>query len=129
MSSSDVLYGLKYIALHRTELCDKSVSISDLTNYAKWQLCQARNILWLDPIWEKYTQEEILIEFFSMRFDLDEKLREEFKKTTIAATSEDLDWFDKMEKKMLTEASPQKDIIKEEKTEEITPLEEFEDKY
>jgi len=113
---TDPLYGLKYIAFCRTGLEDKTVDMQDFINFAKWHICRTRKVLWNDPVWDNYTDDEILIEFFSIRFDESPEVREEFKKTTVSASKSDLDWFEEMERKALAERStttPQSNIIKE----------------
>ena len=34
--------------------------------------------MWKDPIWDTYTQEEILIEYYAYLYELDEKVKHEF---------------------------------------------------
>lgn len=77
-------------------------TITDLTTFAKFYLCKHSNRLWKDPIWEEYTDEEILIEYFAHLFSKDQSARTEFE-TQINAGSqlygEDVyEWLDKMVK-------------------------------
>jgi hypothetical protein len=137
---SDPLHIIKYIAYNRTTLEGSEISYADLVNFAKWQLCQARNKLWLDSIWDRYTDEEILAEFFSIKFDTDAKSKEDFKNSIMAPKADDMAWFDSMEQKILgqqgqaiikEDAKPEetKDIKEEIKEKEIKEDIEFEDTF
>lgn len=53
-------------------------TIPDLVTFAKFFLCKMANRLWKDPIWEQYTDEEILIEYFAHLFSKDDVARKEF---------------------------------------------------
>jgi hypothetical protein len=101
----DPFFALKYIAYHRTGLPKDSEEIDPetLISFAKWQICKVRNILWNDPIWDSYTEEEILIEFFAIKFDESEDLRKEFGDLMIGPSKKDLDWFEQMEQAYVTE--------------------------
>ena len=101
----DPYLGLKHIAYCRTGLSKTTELTSEiLLSFAKWQICKARRVLWNDPVWDSYTQEEILIEFFSISFDLDPKTREVFEKNLMKPREAEYAWFDKMEAKALAEA-------------------------
>lgn len=75
----DPLFALKYRAYCRSQTPpgDK-MSFEDMVNFAKFYLCHKTNRLWKDPLWDVYTQEEILIEYFSLLFEKDESAKEEF---------------------------------------------------
>jgi hypothetical protein len=123
--AKDPFFALKYIAYHRTGLPKDSDELDTeaLISFAKWQICKVRNILWNDPVWDSYTEEEILIEFFSIKFDENEELRKDFGNLMIGPSKKDMDWFDEMDQKYAPDK--QGTII-----EETTPEpEEFEDKY
>ena len=98
MANEDPFFGLKYIAWCRTTVKGEVLTEEHLIDYAKWQLCKSRNLLFNDPIFKEYTKEEILVEFFSIKFDEDEKLKEAFKLEMQGVNKSDLDWFEKMEK-------------------------------
>lgn len=111
----DPLYGLKHIAYGRSVLSEDALTPQALVDFARWQVCKARSILWNDPLWDVYTAEEILIEYFSIRFDEDEDLRAKFAATLVRASKTDLEWFEEMEAKLKN-------------PEPIEPVE-FEDKF
>lgn len=74
--SKDPFFGLKYKAYFLSEL-PQSISIEDLVRWAKFHLSIKTKTLLKDPIWDTYTKEEILIEFFAHQFHDDpQKLRE-----------------------------------------------------
>jgi hypothetical protein len=125
-AAKDPLFGLKYIAYLRTTLPKDSDSLDNdtIVSFAKWQVCKSRNILWNDPIWESYTQQEILIEFFAIRFDEDEKLRTAFEAGLVSASKSDMDW-------LLQDELKEKDSKISSVTNESSPEnpEEFEDTF
>ncbi len=104
-------------------------SIVDLTNYAKFYLCKHSNRLWKDPIWDEYTDEEILIEYFSHLFSKDEAARKEFEVEMNAGTAvygeAIFDWLDKMvennqkEMEEKLDAMPEKVSFSPDKNEDI----------
>lgn len=97
----DPFIALKNIAYHRTTLgpLDKIESDQEILDFAKWQICKARNVLFLDPIWDDYTAEDIMVEFFTIQFDESEDLREAFKLKIQGKTKPQYEWFDQMEAK------------------------------
>lgn len=54
------------------------MSLDDLVIFAKFFLCRKSRRLWKDPIWEDYTDEEILIEYFAHLYAEDKTAKEEF---------------------------------------------------
>ena len=106
----DPFFGLKYIAYCRARLHSEGAkSRESMVQFAKWQICKSRNLLFNDPIWESYTEEEIFIEFFTIRFDDDEEAVEEFETAMRGSTSaeETLEWMEKMEKQFTKKDEPQ----------------------
>lgn len=103
--ADDSLFGLKYIAYCRTGL---HVNPDDedsetIVSFAKWQICKVRNVLWNDPIWESYTDQELLIEYFCLKFDENDQLRKEFESKLVSVKKSDLAWMEAMEAKYLAE--------------------------
>lgn len=99
--SEDPYYGLKVIAAFRSSLDGiddyNKIEHSVLLDYAKNQICRARNVLFRDPIWDSYTEEDIIVEFFSINFEQNKEELDQFIATFKKASQEDLDWFEKME--------------------------------
>lgn len=92
MASKDVFHRLKYIAYCRSQLPPEEVGTdyADFVDFAKHFLCVKTNRLFKDPIWETYTNEEILIEYFSYEFQNEQK-RIDFEKELLNVNSESID--------------------------------------
>jgi len=103
-AAEDPFKGLKHIAYCRTGIVP-DMSMPVLVDYAKWQICKIRKVLWHDPIWNEYTEEEILIEFFCINFDLSPEARTDFERSVLKPQSKDLAWFTEMEKKYAKQPS------------------------
>lgn len=115
----DKMLGLKYRGYIRSNTPPGGVVLfPDLVNFAKFFLCKELKYLWKDPIWDEYTDEEILIEYFSFLFAKNEDYKKEFEVAIDAGSDvygEDVfDWLDRMvdenqvEQKKLLEALPEK---------------------
>lgn len=89
--------GLKLIAAYRVKLPEEDVTDAILLDFAKWQICKSRNIMFRDPIWDDYTEEEVLIEFFGIMYDENEDLLTEFLSKIQEVDNTTLDWFERME--------------------------------
>lgn len=122
----DPFFGLKYIAYCRSALSPnkEDLDTESFVSFAKWQICKTRNKLWNDPVWDEYTNEEILTEFFAIRFDENEEMRREFETSILTPSKSDLDWFERMESKHTVSTNDK--IVGETKPK---PPEDFEDKY
>jgi hypothetical protein len=99
--TKDPFFGLKYIAYCRTGLPVNEVDLDmvAMLQFAKWQICKVRNVLFNDPVWDEYTDEEILTEFFAIKFDEDSALRKEFEAKLVTAKASDIDWLERMAQK------------------------------
>ncbi|RLG44951.1 MAG: hypothetical protein DRN81_03195 [Thermoproteota archaeon] len=72
--------------------------IADFVEYCRHFVSAEKNILFNDPVWDRYTEEEIIIEFFALRFDKEKEFREEYESQLMGGPSEeDYAWFDRME--------------------------------
>ena len=105
LTNTDPFFGLKYIAYCRSQRPPEGVESDDIDiiNYAKWQVCKARNLLFNDPIWKEYTAEEILIEYFAILFDESETLRDQFLSQARGLDKKDVAWLEAMEAKWVKE--------------------------
>ena len=78
----------------------ENMTLDDLTTFAKFFLCKHAAKLWKDPIWEDYTDEEILVEYFSHLFVNNSDAKSQFEAQINAGTElygEDIyDWLDRM---------------------------------
>ncbi len=92
---------LKNVGFLRSQLPGKDSGITsfDYIAYARHHLCNKRNVLFLDPIWDRYSNEDILVEFFATQFDENEEFRNEFFKQLNDGKSEEENWFRTMEEK------------------------------
>lgn len=73
----DPYRNLKKLGYYTSQLPDR-YSKEDLIRYAKFQLARRAKRLLKDPIWDEYTEEELLIEFYSHQFEDNEKFKVEF---------------------------------------------------
>lgn len=119
----DPFFALKYIAFCRTQMPPENATISeeDLVEWAKWQICRERGLLFLDPTWDKYGPEDVLVEYFSLSFDTNTELRDAFKAILTNAEKKEDAWFADMEAKYLKK--------KEEEIKAEVGEIEFEDKF
>lgn len=87
---------LKYIAYCRSQLPpDAKVNLDLFVEYAKYQLAKSKNILWKDPVWDRYHEVDILVEYFSLHFDEDKEARQAFEATLEKSKyNEGIDWMD-----------------------------------
>lgn len=78
----------------------ENYTIDDFVNYAKFFLCKQTHTLFLDSIWEKYSDEEIMREYFAYYFINNKEARTEFEAKHFSGTEtygEDIyDWLDRM---------------------------------
>jgi len=97
-TSTDPFFPLKYkgYCLAMTPPDGDSVSLEDFVEFAKFQLCEARNILRKDVIWDAYSDEEVLIEYYAILMSKDENLRKKMELEIGGMDyAKDLDWFDR----------------------------------
>lgn len=73
----DPYKGPKYLGYRLSQLPNTYV-IDDLVRYAKFQLSVKSGRLLKDPIWDEYTVEEILIEFYAHQFEDNKEFRAVF---------------------------------------------------
>jgi hypothetical protein len=92
---------LKYMGYCLSQLPPSGIttSFTDYVNYAKFQLSLDKHRLLEDPIWEKYSDEQLLVEFYANLFSKSKKALKEFEDTFVGTRSEVDDfsiWADKM---------------------------------
>lgn len=73
----DPYKGIKYLGYRLSQL-PNTYDIQDLVKYAKFQLSVKSGRLLKDPIWDLYTVEELLIEFYAHQFEDNEEFRVKF---------------------------------------------------
>jgi len=95
----DPFFNLKYLAycMSQQPANRSDVDLSDFVRFAKYNICQERGVLFWDPVWEGYTDEHILIEYYAILLEKDSNFREEFEaKISSTLDDSDVDWMDKM---------------------------------
>lgn len=115
--SKDPFGRLKYIAYCRNFMAPEEFSLSELTKYAKNYLCLNKKVLYYDPIWDLYTEEAILIEFYSLRMWEDDDYRQDIETAIKGAGKTEADDFSWMEKRQAEEDAKRDERIKELKEE------------
>lgn len=99
--SKDPFIRLKYIAFCRNYMAPEDNSMYDLLNHAKNYLCLRKNRLFNDPIWSTYSDEALLVEFYSVRMDEDPDFRQQIEEAIKGkgnTIEDDIAWMEKREK-------------------------------
>jgi hypothetical protein len=68
-SKLDPLKNIKYLGYCLSQLPSGDLTLKDFIRYAKFNLAVKTKRLLKDPIWDSYTAEELLTEFFAHQFD------------------------------------------------------------
>ena len=66
----------------------------DFINYCKYQLCHFTRTLYLDPVWDTYSDEAIISEYFALTFTRDTDKKEEFESLASGVEPDFLSWVD-----------------------------------
>lgn len=92
---------------------EDDTKLSDFLEYARFVLCIKTKRLMKDPIWQEYSDIEILAEYFAWTYAESDKAREKFEKG-LGLEEEMYDWFDRMieenEKELKEKAGEFEDI-------------------
>lgn len=93
--------------------------LKDFVNFAKFEICNERNLLYYDKIWDVYTDEQVLTEYFAIRFTNDEEFRRKYEAENGTPREDDVEWmFREIEKnKAEMGVEPSKAAVPGEKTE------------
>ena len=72
-------------------------SLEAFVKYARHQICVTKNILYFDPIWDSYSDEQVLVEYYALRFEKDKDFLEQFEVEVIndGKMEDDIDWMEK----------------------------------
>lgn len=106
----DPLKGIKYIGYRMGNLPQR-YDIPALVRYAKFHLCHATGRLMKDPIWDLYTVEELLAEFFARQFVDNKEAREIFEKSLTDINGEVDDFASWADKQIAEEDKIRKRLI------------------
>jgi len=71
---------------------EATVEFDDFIQFAKFKLCMASKRLLKDPIWEEYTPEELLVEYYALLFHTDEEQAKKFLQKMNGVSESDYDW-------------------------------------
>lgn len=69
-------------------------NFEDYVRFAKFQLSASKGVLMEDPIWDKYTDEQIVIEYIANVFTKDKERLKDFEMKLYGQDSEIYDWLD-----------------------------------
>ena len=71
---------------------EEDIEFEDLVHHAKFQLCASSHRLAKDPIWDEYTPEEILVEYYAFLFHNSEEQARKFLQRLNGVSESDYDW-------------------------------------
>lgn len=100
-SDKDPFLVLKNIAFHMSQPPGKveEPTLAGFIHFARFQICEARGILFYDKLWDDYSDEQILTEYYAIRFSKDDSFRKEFEERNGPTVDDDIDWmFKQIEK-------------------------------
>jgi hypothetical protein len=97
----DRTHNIKFAAYCMSQLPPEGVetSFDDFVRYAKFQLCFDKHVLMEDSIWDKYTDEQILVEYYANLFSKSRDERTRFEDQLKGFDSDIYAWFDAQIKK------------------------------
>jgi len=101
--TNDPFFGVKYIGWCRSQLPpdDVSISVEDFLQHVRHFLSVKKQILFKDPVFDTYTEEDLLTEYFAIRFDEDSDFRGAFEAQMRGISQDVYDWFEEEEQKYL----------------------------
>lgn len=93
------LFKLKYLGYFNAgfDLERSDITYNDFVTIAKYHLSEKKGVLIKDPIWDSYTAEEILIEYYASVYKENEEARKSFE-THLNATQDDDQWMEEQVK-------------------------------
>jgi hypothetical protein len=116
--NADKFFNLKYIAYCWAQLPPEGTdsTFEDFVKYAKFNLSVDKHVLMEDPIWDKYNDEQILVEYFANLFIKSKGERERFEAQFAGSDPDFNDWSDqqiaKNQEEMAEKAASLEDSIK-----------------
>jgi hypothetical protein len=97
-SYKDTLINIKHIAYRMVQSNNdlEGRTWEDLINHCKFYLCNSRKVLFKDPIWDIYSDEEILVEYHAAVFSKDPDALKVFENYLLGGEEahEDFDWME-----------------------------------
>lgn len=109
----DPFLNLKYIAWCRSKTPPEGevFEYKDLIEHARHYIASKKNVLFNDPVLKEYTPEELLVEYFALRFDSEKDFCDEFEAQMRGISQEDYEWFDRMTKEHIKETEENIGVI------------------
>lgn len=77
----------------------KDIDYQDFIRLAKFHICEKRGLMLKDRIWDQYSDEEILVEYYAILYRENKNAREDFETILDGYDVEDFDWMDEMVQK------------------------------
>lgn len=74
----DPFFRIKHIGYCMSDMPSQKADSADFLNFCKFQLCVQTRRLMKDPIWDSYTPEEIMAEYFAWKFHLSAEAKNEY---------------------------------------------------
>jgi hypothetical protein len=109
------LFRLEYMAFCMSQMPPQEVgsSLEDYVRFAKFQLSLDKHLLMEDPIWDRYTDEQILIEYMAGMFMKNPEKLKEFETKLTGQDSDVYDWLDRKIEENKKEMAEQLDKMEE----------------
>lgn len=101
MSNQRSLERFKYIGYCYSQMPPEEATFewSDFIQYVHFQLCKINKKLMLDPIWNSYTEAEMLVEYYAHVYQNSPKERDAFIHALKGLDGDIMDWLDDQVKK------------------------------
>lgn len=116
----DRYLGIKHLGYRISQL-PNPYSLNDLLKYAKFILAEKSGRLLKDPIWDEYTIEELLMEFFAHQFHTNKEFLTEFESANgLAFTQDSLEDFVAWADKQIAEEGKIKEKLLDESEEKVS---------
>lgn len=68
--------------------------LADYIQYAKFQICFDRKIGLYDPMWDNYSDEQVLVEYYALLFEKDKAFKDDFEAKIGVPIEDDIDWME-----------------------------------
>lgn len=95
----DPLFRIKYMGyfLSGNDSERDDIDFNDLVKLAKFNLAEARGVLMEDPVWDRYTPYQILVEYYAIFFRKNEDARNAFQSQIEngGGIDEEMEWLHK----------------------------------
>jgi hypothetical protein len=97
-SKKGPLFKLKYMGYFLAGLDEnrQDLTFKDFVRIAKFFLADERKILLKDPVWDSYSDEELLIEYYAVLYKNSEQARQAFESSLVSEgeAEDEFEWMD-----------------------------------